>query len=164
MQFLYPGFLFALSLISIPIIIHLFNFRRFKKIYFTNVKFLKEIKEETSSQSKLKHFLVLLSRILAVLFLVFAFAQPYFPAEDKKIVSGENAVSVYVDNSFSMESVTREGTLLDESKKKHARLRWRTNHLKIFNCLPMILKQGISGLLTARSFSICSTRLKLVRL
>jgi hypothetical protein len=118
MHFVYPGFLFALSLLSIPVIIHLFNFRRFKKIYFTNVKFLKDIKEETTSRSKLKHLLVLLARLLAVSFLVFAFAQPYLPVGDKKIISNERAISIYVDNSFSMESVTREGTLLDEAKKK----------------------------------------------
>ncbi|MFI5220213.1 MAG: BatA domain-containing protein [Bacteroidia bacterium] len=118
MQFIYPAFLFALSLIAIPIIIHLFNFRKFKKIYFTNVKFLKEIKEETSSQSRLKHLLVLLSRILAVSFLVFAFAQPYLPLNNKTVISNEKSVSIYVDNSFSMESVSREGTLLDEAKKK----------------------------------------------
>jgi len=118
MHFVYPGFLFALSLIAIPIIIHLFNFRRFKKIYFTNVKFLKDIKEETTSRSKLKHLLVLLSRILAVSFLVFAFAQPFIPVGNKSAASSEKAVSIYIDNSFSMESVTREGTLLDEAKKK----------------------------------------------
>lgn len=118
MLFVYPEFLFALSLIAIPIIIHLFNFRRFKKIYFTNVKFLKEIKDETTNRSKLKHLLVLLARILAVSFLVFAFAQPFIPVENKNIIAADKAVSVYVDNSFSMESVTREGTLLDEAKKK----------------------------------------------
>ena len=118
MRFVYPEFLFALSLIAVPIIIHLFNFRRFKKIYFTNVRFLKDIKEETTSRSKLKHLLVLLARLLAVAFLVLAFAQPYLPVGDKKIISNERAISIYIDNSFSMESVTREGTLLDESKEK----------------------------------------------
>jgi len=47
MQFLYPSFLWALLALAIPIIIHLFYFRRFKKVFFTNVKFLKEVKEET---------------------------------------------------------------------------------------------------------------------
>ena len=47
MQFLFPVFLVALISIAIPIIIHLFHFRRFKKVYFTNVRFLKEVKEET---------------------------------------------------------------------------------------------------------------------
>lgn len=118
MRFVYPEFLFALSLIAIPIIIHLFNFRRFKKIYFTNVKFLKDIKEETTSRSKLKHLLILLARILAVSFLVFAFAQPYIPVGNKSAITNDKAISIYLDNSFSMESVTREGTLLEEAKKK----------------------------------------------
>ncbi|MBN4062458.1 BatA and WFA domain-containing protein, partial [Bacteroidales bacterium AH-315-I05] len=116
MEFLYPSFLYALTAISIPIIIHLFNFRRFKKIYFTNVKFLREIKQETQSKSNLKHLLVLLARILAVAFLVLAFAQPYLPAENNKAGSGQKTVSVYIDNSFSMEAVNDEGRLLSQAK------------------------------------------------
>jgi len=77
MSFVYPWFLWALLAIAIPIIIHLFHFRRFKTVYFTNVKFLKEVKEQTSARSKLKHLLVLCSRILAIAALVFAFAMPY---------------------------------------------------------------------------------------
>jgi len=65
MQFLYPSFLYALLALAIPIIIHLFFFRRFKKVYFTNVRFLKEIKEETSARQRLKNLLVLLMRLLA---------------------------------------------------------------------------------------------------
>ncbi|MEP6647066.1 MAG: BatA domain-containing protein, partial [Saprospiraceae bacterium] len=34
MQFLYPSFLWALTALSIPIILHLFYFRRYKKVYF----------------------------------------------------------------------------------------------------------------------------------
>ena len=117
-SFVFPGFLFAISLIAIPIIVHLFNFRRFKKVYFTNVKFLKELKEETTSRSKLKHLLVLLSRILAVIFLVLAFAQPYIPAAQGTKIAANRVVSVFVDNSFSMEAVTRDGTLLDVARKK----------------------------------------------
>ncbi|MBL0031994.1 MAG: BatA domain-containing protein [Bacteroidetes bacterium] len=91
MQFIYPEFLFALSVLAIPIIIHLFNFRRFKKIYFTNVRFLKEIKQDTQSKSKLKHLLVLLSRLLALTFLVLAFAQPFIPAKQIKFRRVRNA-------------------------------------------------------------------------
>ena len=118
MKFVYPAFLFALFTIAIPIIIHLFNFRKFKKVYFTNVRFLKEVKQETQSRSRLRHLLVLLSRILAITALVFAFAQPYIPAENSKLVTGDKAVSIYIDNSFSMEALTTGGTLLDESRKR----------------------------------------------
>lgn len=117
MNFVYPQFLFALSAIAIPILIHLFNFRRFKKIYFSDIRFLKEIKQKTQSRNRLKHLLVLLTRILAISFLVFAFAQPFLPAENKNSFSGIQAVSVYVDNSFSMENVSKNGILINEAKK-----------------------------------------------
>ena len=114
--FVTPAFLYALSLIAIPIIVHLFNFRKFKKVYFTNVKFLQELKEETSSRSKLKHLLVLVSRILAVTFLVLAFAQPFIPAKTGNTPFRGNLVSIFIDNSFSMEGQGREGTLLESSR------------------------------------------------
>ena len=66
MKFAYPAVLFALFAVAIPIIIHLFNFRKFKKIYFSNVSFLREVKKESQSKSKLKHLLILASRILAI--------------------------------------------------------------------------------------------------
>ena len=116
MQFTYPAFLFALAALAIPIIIHLFYFRRFKKVYFTNVKYLEEIKEETSSRNKLKNLLILLSRILAICGLVFAFAQPFIPQGDT-VKKGNNAVSIFIDNSFSMNAVQNEIPLIDIAKE-----------------------------------------------
>ncbi len=118
MSFLYPSFLFALSAIAIPIIIHLFNFRKFTTIYFSNVRFLKEVKEETQAKSKLKHLLVLAARILAIAFIVFAFAQPFIPIENSKVQVGDKVISIFIDNSFSMEAINKNGTLLDEAKKR----------------------------------------------
>ncbi len=116
MQFLYPYFLWALLALAIPVIIHLFSFRRFKTVYFSNVKFLKEVKEETASRSKLKHLLVLASRLLALAFLVFAFAQPFIPAKKAQLSSGKKFVSIYIDNSFSMNAVSNGQSLLDKAK------------------------------------------------
>lgn len=110
--FLYSGFLWGLSLISIPIIIHLFNFKRYKTIYFSNVTFLESVKEQTKFASQLKHFLILLTRIFAILFLVLAFAQPYIPLENQKKTTND-VVSVYIDNSFSMRAQPQKGTQLD---------------------------------------------------
>ncbi|SHF22396.1 vWA domain-containing protein [Pedobacter caeni] len=118
MNFLYPGFLFALLAIAIPIAIHLFNFRKFKKVYFSNVQFLKEAKEQNSSREKLKHLLVLISRILAVVFLVLAFARPFIPLSAAGDSGKRNLISIYIDNSYSMETVNKEGSLLDEAKRK----------------------------------------------
>ncbi|MCB9360142.1 MAG: BatA domain-containing protein [Flavobacteriales bacterium] len=117
MKFASPEFLYALIAIAIPIIIHLFNFRKFKKVYFSNISFLKEVKQETQSKSKLKHLLILLSRILAIIFLVFAFAQPFIPSSSTE-TNNSNVVGIYIDNSFSMESTGENGSLLNEAKLK----------------------------------------------
>ena len=119
MQFVNPLYLFGLLAIAIPIIIHLFNFRRFRKVYFTNVRFLQELKQQTQKQSQLRHLLILAMRIMAIAALVLAFAQPYIPfSESKSKMASRNAVSIFVDNSFSMEATGTNGTLLDEAKLK----------------------------------------------
>ena len=117
MQFLFPAFLSAIAVISIPIIIHLFYFRRFKRVYFTNVRFLKEVKEETSNRQKLRNLLVLLMRCLAIAAMVLAFAQPFIPLSSG-VKKGERAVSIFVDNSFSMNARSKDAPLLELAKQR----------------------------------------------
>lgn len=117
MQFLFPAFLFALAALAVPIIIHLFYFRRFKKVYFTNVRFLREVKEETSARSKIRNWLVLLMRCLAIAFLVFAFAQPFLPA-GPDVRQGSKDISIYIDNSFSMGALSQDVPLLEVAKRR----------------------------------------------
>ncbi|MEX0812270.1 MAG: BatA domain-containing protein [Chitinophagales bacterium] len=118
MSFIFPGFLWALLLLAIPIIIHLFNFRRYKKVYFTNVRFLREVQEQTAAKSNLKHYLVLLSRLLALAFLIFAFAQPFIPTSEETPLSDQHSASIYIDNSFSMAAVSEDVSLLELARKK----------------------------------------------
>jgi hypothetical protein len=118
MRFLSPGFLFALLTIVIPVIIHLFNFRKFRKVYFSNVRFLKNVQVQTSSRQHLKDRLILAARILGISFLVFAFARPYIPVADQQNTFKQEVLSIYIDNSYSMEAVNQEGTLLDEAKRR----------------------------------------------
>ncbi len=118
MHFIYPAFLFALLTLAIPVIIHLFNFRKFQKVNFSNVQFLKEIQEQQSSRRNLKERLILVSRLLALAFLVFAFARPFIPANKAGNTGKLNVVSVFVDNSYSMQTLNREGSLLDDAKQK----------------------------------------------
>lgn len=117
MQFVYPSFLLALLAIAIPIIVHLFNFRKYQKVYFTNLKFLKEVQEETKSKSRLKHLLILASRILLISFLVFAFAQPFLPVSDSLKNKNSKAASIYIDNSFSMNNIGTNGQLFNVAKQ-----------------------------------------------
>ncbi|MCL2416593.1 MAG: BatA and WFA domain-containing protein [Bacteroidales bacterium] len=119
MFFTNPAILWGLFAILIPIAIHLFYFRKFKKTYFSNVRLLQSIQNQTQNQSKLKHLLVLFCRILTIIFLVFAFAQPNPKTALKPLVGeGVNYVSVVIDNSFSMGTNTDRGTLLDQAKQK----------------------------------------------
>lgn len=117
MKFVYPEFLWALSLLLVPIIIHLFNFRKYKTIEFSDVRFLKEVKEETRKKSNLKHILILISRLLALTALVLAFAQPFQPDPNQKTANGQKLISIYVDNSFSMDSEGNDGRFLDMAKQ-----------------------------------------------
>lgn len=119
MQFIHPLFLFALFSLAVPILIHLFNFRRFRKVYFTNVRFLSDIQQETKRQSRLKQLLILASRLLALACLVIAFAGPIIPSSpNQQQKAGKHAVSIYLDNSFSMEAAATDGRLFDVAKSK----------------------------------------------
>lgn len=117
MQFVYPGFLWALAFLAIPIIIHLFYFRRFRKVMFTNVRFLRELKEERSSRQRLRNLLVLAMRLLALSLLVLAFAQPFIPQSDA-VKAGRKAVSIFVDNSFSMAALSEDVPLVEKAKQR----------------------------------------------
>jgi len=100
MSFVYPAFLWALAALSIPIIVHLFNFRKTTKIYFSSNRFLRQVQEATSAKRRLKHYLILASRLLFVFFLVLAFAQPFLPASEQTSV--RQNIILYLDNSLSM--------------------------------------------------------------
>ncbi|MCS7017956.1 MAG: BatA domain-containing protein [Cytophagales bacterium] len=116
MSFLYPSFLWALVLVVVPIVIHLFNFQRPKVVYFTNVAFLREVQLVANARNRLKHLLILLMRCLFVVALVIAFAQPFIPydrADNLPIAS--NQAAIYIDNSFSMQNERDGKKLLDRS-------------------------------------------------
>ncbi len=118
MIFLHPEYLWGLLAIAIPIIIHLFRFRRYKTVYFSSIQILKAVKSETKKQSQLKHILVLISRILAVIALVIAFARPVLPREEKQPGAERTYITVYLDNSYSMQVAGRSGMLLSVARQK----------------------------------------------
>jgi len=117
-SFLYPQFLWAFTLLSIPIIIHLFNFRKYKELYFPNTLFLKHIKEQSKSANNLKNLLLLLLRLLIFSMLILAFAMPYSERNSNKKESASALHAFYIDNSFSMNTANENGRLLDEAKKQ----------------------------------------------
>jgi len=74
MQFKHPELLYALFLLLIPILVHLFQLRRFKKEAFTNVAFLKKLNIQTRKSSTIKKWLLLLTRLAVIACIVLAFA------------------------------------------------------------------------------------------
>ena len=113
MQFKHPEILYFLFLLVIPILVHLFQLRRFKKEYFTNVKLLKELQTQTRKSSKIKKWLLLATRLLLLACLIIAFAQPYF--ENEKTAKKGNDLIILLDNSFSMQAKGPKGELLKRS-------------------------------------------------
>lgn len=111
MAFTNPLLLIGLVAILVPIIIHLFNFRRYKTVYFSNVKMLEDIKKKTKREQTLQQLVVLALRILGIAALVLAFAQPFIPSNKQKSKKG-NLVTIFLDNSYSMEANSKEGSLL----------------------------------------------------
>lgn len=110
MQFKHPELLYFLFVLVIPILVHLFQLRRFKKEYFTNVRFLKELSIQTRKSSKIKKWLLLATRLLLLTTLIIAFAQPFFKAKDSKNIS--NDMFIVLDNSYSMQAKGNKGELL----------------------------------------------------
>jgi hypothetical protein len=113
MQFLFPTFLWSLLAVGVPIAIHLFNFRRTRRIYFSNVTLLKSVEMETSSFRRLKQYLILATRVLALAALALAFAQPYLPSQNKSGTNAQSVTSAYIDNSFSMQNEDNNQRYLD---------------------------------------------------
>jgi hypothetical protein len=122
MKFVYPEFLWSLFALSIPVIIHLFNFRKYKTLYFSSLKFIKHVDQQTRSTQKLKHLLVLILRLLALGSLIFAFAQPYIPVKSSGVSGGKPVLAIYIDNSFSMTAKGTEGELLSEAREMTRKL------------------------------------------
>ncbi|MNK56982.1 hypothetical protein D3C87_760300 [compost metagenome] len=110
MHFKHPEILYFLFLLIVPILVHLFQLRRFKTSYFTNVRFLKELAIQTRKSSKIKKRLLLATRLLLLACAIIAFAQPFFEAADSKNASNE--MYIVLDNSFSMQAKGKKGELL----------------------------------------------------
>jgi hypothetical protein len=110
-----PDVLWFLWLALVPLILHFISVKRHKKVYFSNVDLLKEIKKETTSVRRLKDWLQLIIRMLLVSFIVILFARPFF---SEKQELNDQATVMFLDNSMSMSRSNGSVTLLEESKRK----------------------------------------------
>lgn len=116
MTFLSPGLLWALAALSIPVLIHLFNFQRTERIFFANTRILREVAQQTKRARNLKNWLLLASRLLALAFLILAFAQPVLQKNGSGLSDrGLAQVAVYLDNSQSMNLQSDGKSTMDQA-------------------------------------------------
>jgi hypothetical protein len=110
MNFLQPWMLLALPLAAIPIIIHLVNQRRFQTVPWAAMRFLLEATKMSSGYTKLRQWLILAMRTLALLALVMFTARPLTSGLLALLGGDANRVAIVIlDRSPSMEE-TPTGT------------------------------------------------------
>ena len=109
MQFKNIEILYFLGLLIIPILIHLFQLQKFVKVPFTNVAFLQKIQQETRKSSHIKKWLILVTRLLLLSAIIFAFSQPFLSNKDD---NKKEHTFIYLDNSLSTNTKGEKGDLL----------------------------------------------------
>lgn len=110
-----PDVLYFLFLLIIPILIHLFQLRKYRTTKFSNVALLEKIKLQSRKSSTIRKWLVLMTRLMGLAFLILAFSKPYIPNTESALKDTE--VAIYMDNSFSMELPGDQVSLLEETKQ-----------------------------------------------
>jgi|TARA_B110000037_G_C17117802_1_gene504472 hypothetical protein len=111
LSFLSQPILWGLFAASVPVIIHLLNRRRFRIVKWAATSFLLKASRESRGKKKLKHFLILACRALAIAALIFAVARPLIGGF---LGSGSGSVGTVVlilDRSASMETKPGSGQL-----------------------------------------------------
>lgn len=93
--------LWWLLLLLIPLLVHLFNFRKYKKVIFSNTQFLRDVAKQTKKTKQLKKYLLLSTRTLLLSCIVFAFAIPY--CGTRRTETLPQHFLIYLDNSASIQ-------------------------------------------------------------
>ncbi len=117
MGFLNLAFLVGLVAAAVPIIIHLLNRRRVKRVKFSSLEFLDEVNKQRMRRINLRRILILVLRTLAILALVFAFARPTLRSGLLFAGSAPKNVVVCLDASYSMGAAMETETAFDAAKR-----------------------------------------------
>lgn len=120
MIFLNPFVLLGLAAAAVPVLIHLLQLKKLRPIEFSSIKFLKEIQRASAKRVKLRDFLLLLLRALAIASLVVAFARPAL----KGFAAGNSKSSsvIVIDDSPSTAARNEYGEIFSQIKNVAANL------------------------------------------
>jgi hypothetical protein len=153
MEFTNPLMLFGLFALTLPVIIHLFNFRRHRLVYFSNVELLKNLHHQTQRTSRLKHLIVLAIRLLLISALVLAFSRPYLPDQNQFNPLADKLVVFYIDNSMSMQARSADASLFDEGRQLALSLANSFQRNDLFVLLTNDLSPALERPMTIEEFS-----------
>ncbi|MFV1883262.1 MAG: BatA domain-containing protein [Balneola sp.] len=119
MSFLSPLFLIAISAIGLPLIIHLLNLKRPQRVQFSTLAFFKELQKTTIRKIRIKKYLLLLLRLLAIACLAIVLARPFLPPGLSGAANSQAPAlnAILIDNSISMSRIGDKGPLIDQAKK-----------------------------------------------
>jgi len=123
-HFLNPAYVLAgAALIASPIIIHLINRMRFKRVRFAAMEFLLVSQRRNRRRILMEQLLLLLLRVLAVLCLVGLIARLVLDPNELKLFQGARSHHVVLlDDSGSMRDLARDGTAFQEGLEVIRRL------------------------------------------
>ena len=117
MTFLNPFVLLGLAAAALPLLIHLFNLQRPRTVEFSSLQFIQQLEKRTMQRVRVKQWLLLALRMLAIAFLVLAFSRPTLTGPVAGTVGQANTSwGVVVDNSLSMTMRDGQGAYLDQAK------------------------------------------------
>jgi hypothetical protein len=117
MNFLNPLFLFGLAAAALPILIHLFTRKRPREMKFPSLEFLAEVNRSEIRRLRLRQWLLLLLRTLAIVALALAMSRPALKGNSGLGRGASTTVVALVDQSGSMGAVSPGGTLIGESRR-----------------------------------------------
>jgi hypothetical protein len=117
MSFLNPLFLIALISVGVPLLIYLLNIRKPKKVRFSTLAFFDALKTTSLKRIKIKRWLLLAIRCLAVIMLVLAASRPFLPPL-MGFEGGDNqpkSIGILIDNSPSMLQIDANGPYIEQA-------------------------------------------------
>jgi len=117
LNFLNPLFLFGLAAAAIPILIHLFTRKRPREVRFSSLEFLSEVNRSEIRRIRIKQWLLLLLRTLAVIAIALAMSRPVVKASAGAKDGAATTIVALVDRSGSMGALTRTGPLMNEARR-----------------------------------------------
>jgi hypothetical protein len=117
--FLNPLALLALAAVALPVVLHLFNLRRPREVDFSSLAFVKELQKSAVQRVRIKEWLLLALRMLAIACLVLAFARPTLEGALSGLgAETRTAHALVVDNSLSMTLRSGPGVYLEQAKRQ----------------------------------------------